>query len=335
MDQSQPLRVGGPVVRLRVWFVPPALVGLCLVCCTPDFDALSRGSGNLNSGGDLGSAGLSSSAGTGGMDSAAGASAGSGSHADNGGSAQTFGGTAGSLPNAGSPSAGSPSAGSPANGGSGTGGSSNGGSGSGPEGGAAGDVSCPFSAPSSVYMGFEAGSEKGFTQISYDAGADTTRGTTVSASIASTEGASCAGAFELTANFKGYGTDSSVETATGTMYFARSPWTNAVALHAMVKVASENSADATFRHLSGVQAFVMSGNYLYVSQFDAGTFRNGQWNEMVVSLKASAWFDPTSVFRLGVQGLVVSTADGTAPAGAPAVPPTTHFYLDDVWVEFL
>jgi hypothetical protein len=82
--------------------------------------------------------------------------------------------------------------------------------------------------------------------------------------------------------------------------------------------------------LSEVRFFVMSGdNYLFRSTFDTSNFRNGEWNEMVLSLEPGEDFDVTKARRVGVQLTLLRA--GTA--GIPAEPPTIDFWLDDIWVE--
>jgi hypothetical protein len=177
----------------------------------------------------------------------------------------------------------------------------------------------------SIYNDFDTSIEgPGFPAALAVVSVDTTKGSTSSSSWDLAVGASCPGALHFAAQFVEYVSASPDERAYGSLAFTPSDWSGAAELHVRVRIAP---ADAP---LSEVRLFVMSGdNFLYRSTVDTTTFRNGEWNEMVVPLAPDTTFDATKAHRVGV-ALTLSRA-GTS--GIPADPPTIHFWLDDIWVE--
>lgn len=164
---------------------------------------------------------------------------------------------------------------------------------------------------------------EGFSPVLAVTSAMTTVGSTVTAEWDSAIGRVCPGSFRLTAAFKGY-SSSSAEVMIGDIRFPAADWTGAKALHVWVKV------QPTDAPLQGVQLFVVSGSdYRFLGVYDNSRFAFGTWYEMVLTLPASASFDPTLVSRVGLQVFLKSAGS----AGIPATPPTTNVWLDDIWVE--
>jgi hypothetical protein len=192
--------------------------------------------------------------------------------------------------------------------------------------GAGGLELCAFSHPGAIaFDGFDGGlSGLGFalatTMSSVSTVNDSTAGTAWDAAV----GLTCPGSLQLRAVFKGYSNTATAEKAIGDLRFTTANWTGAVALHASVKV------DPATAPLQSVTLFVLSGtDFRFDTITDETSFRNGEWNEMVLPLQAGTAFDPTAVARIGLN-MVLKPA-GTA--GNPKAPPTTNAWLDDVWLE--
>jgi hypothetical protein len=186
---------------------------------------------------------------------------------------------------------------------------------------------CVLSHPNALaFDGFDGGfSGEGFALATSTSGVSTVNGSTASTAWDAAVGLTCPGSLRLTGVFKGYTASTTMsENANGDLRFTATNWTEAVALHAWVKV------DPATAPVQTIELFAVSGtNFLYDPIDDHTVFRNGKWNEMVLPLKASTTFDPTTVIRIGIE-IILSPAGSP---GNPAVPPTTSAWLDDVWVE--
>lgn len=320
----------------------PLVLALSLLHCAPDFASLSSG-GAGESGGALALGGRSN----GGSSSVLGG----GSGTAHGGDTAISGGTSGdgatgnggsSSGEAGSGSSGGEAGGGSSNGGSSNGGSSNGGSSNGggsnggtSNGGSAGSgvagtggAPCVFTHPKArSFDGFDGGlSGTGFSNANTTSSITVLNNATASSKWDSTVGHSCPGSVRLTADFKGYSTDSTnSNSAAADLRFGTSDWTGATQMHMWVKV-SPGSAP-----LQAIQVFVFSDTtaFRYASLYDDNAFRNGDWNEYVLTLSAGSSYNPKQVFRIGIQ--IILNAAGTA--GNPSVPPVTTAWFDDVWTE--
>jgi len=292
----------------------PLSIGFALTACMPDFSSLSSGelasAGGAGRGGSPEGGGLASEAGA--------ASGGSTTLGGHGGTSAGSGGRGGAAGTAGSGGeAGKSSAGEAGAAGLNTAG----------EAGSGATDPCAFAhSMSAAFDVFNTGlSGTGFELATATATNVSTHQGTSSAGWDASIGLTCAGAWHLTADFKGYSPATTTELAIGDLRFSPSNWTGHAALHAWVKV------EPTSAPIQGVQFFLVSdfSKFLYESSFDESVFRNGRWNEMVLSLAPNANCNPAQVIRIGIQ-LALQPA-GTS--GNPATPPVTDVWMDDVWVE--
>lgn len=274
--------------------------------CTPDFESLtagatSGGAGNGNAGGGQASNAGSENPGI------AGASSGAGQL---GGGAAGEGGEAGVS----------------MNGGAGAGATPGDGGAGGDAGGAGGEPGCaPPRTGLTTYMSFDHGIEGGgFLEASSKGEVATTKGATALSLWDPDAGSSCLGALRFSFSFKEYVSGSAAdERGFGTYQFKSMNWSDTAALHTTIKVSPANAP------ITGVRFFVMSGAYLFYSSFDGSQFKSGEWQEVVLEPVSGDSYDPTNVFRLGIQ---VDLVRAGAP-GIPATPPTIDIWLDDVWLE--
>jgi hypothetical protein len=336
-------------------------LGLLLVHCEPDFDSLSSGAGDAggvagqasagaatstggsNAGGAGDGGGVAGEASAGTATSTGGSSVGSAGDGNRGGvtnQAGQTGNAAGTAePEGGAPSAGGATGegaaagdGGAASGGGGAatggGGAATGGGGTatGGEGGAPSQP-CDFIHPGAThYNGFDGGLDgSGFTSSTTTTSLVTTLGATGSSEWDDAAGKSCPGALHLRAQFKGYADGTARdELAIVDLRFSDADWTGAIELHGSVRVEPATAP------LGSVRFFVLSGNsFLYDSAYDDTKFRSGSWNEMVLPLVPGANFDPTRVFRIGVEIALQRQGEGTNPALSAPV----DVWIDDVWVK--
>jgi hypothetical protein len=287
----------------------------------PDFDALSAGLGSSagsSSGGDA-------MAGEGPTSGSSSASGGASSKAGSANGGMPSGGTAGDASTSGTGGSG----GQPPEGGAG-GDTDDGGAGLGgaPAGGGGGDSGCESPALGNpLYATFDQGlnGPGGFFGASADANMHTTLGATGSAAWDSEAGSSCPGSLLFSFNFEDYASGSSPnEKGYGNYAFSPMDWSNSAALHVMLKVSPANAP------IASLQLFVLSGTeYLFWGEFDGGDHKTGEWYEMVLRPVAGTSYDPTDVYRIGVEVLLARA--GTA--GNPAEPPPMQLWLDDMWLE--
>lgn len=293
-------------VRRRA--VAGAALALALVRCAPDFESLSSGRA-----GSSGSAGSAQGGSNDGGRASAGASAG---EAEGGATAMASSGEGGMLFIAGGEGGGEPSAGAA------------GSSGAPGEAGAGGSpVDCAFAPQgTTTFNGFDGGLDgAGFSKATTQTSVVSTHGTETSSEWEPVIGNTCPGSLHLEAQFKDYASGTAAdEFAYVDLRFTNADWSGAEALHAWVKV------DPGMAPIAGLQFFVISGpSFSYSSVFEANAFRSGEWTEIVLPLTEGAKFDPTMVYRLGLE--LPLNREGAA--GNPPVPPTVEVWMDDVWVE--
>jgi hypothetical protein len=303
----------------------PLLVLVCaplLAHCMPDFDALSAGLGS--------SAGTSS-----GGDAMAGDGPASGSSSSSGGASSKAGSPNGGMTSGGTTGGDAPTSGTTGSGGQAPeggafGDTDDGGAGLGgtPAGGEGGDSGCePPASGNPIYATFDEGlnDSSGFVGASANTNMHTTLGATGSSAWDSEAGSGCPGSLLFSFNFEDYASGASAdEKGYGNYVFAPMDWSSSAALHVMIKV---SPADAP---IASLQLFVLSGTeYLFWGEFDDGDHKTGEWYEMVLRPVAGTFYDPTDVYRIGVE--VVLARAGTA--GNPAEPPPMKLWLDDLWLE--
>ena len=303
------------------------MLALSLLHCAPDFASLSGGGAGHTGGTGGGTSNAGSSSALGGSNAAQGGdgvSAG-GTFSDGGLGATGNGGSSGGE--AGSGNLGGETAGGGSNGGSSSGGSSSGGSSNGGAAGTGG-TPCEFTHPKArSFDGFDGGlSGTGFANANTTSSINMLNNAIVSSKWDSSVGHSCPGSVRLTADFKGYSTDSTNSNAAAAdLRFGTSDWTGATQMHMWVKISPGSTP------LQAIQVFVFSDTtaFRYASLYDDNAFRNGDWNEYVLSLNPGSSYNPTQVFRIGIQ--IILNPAGTT--GNPAVPPVTTAWFDDVWTE--
>jgi hypothetical protein len=164
----------------------------------------------------------------------------------------------------------------------------------------------------------------GFPDALANCSLGTLLGATCSEQLDPNTGKTCPGALRLSTAFKSYASGTANdENAFLNLEFSLADWRQATALHAWVKVSPASAP------LSGVQLYVIAGDgYKYASIFDSGTFRSGNWYEMVFRL-AEADLDLTKVRRMGVR----ITLNRAGTPGIPDTPPPIDVLVDDVWLE--
>lgn len=274
----------------------------------PDFGALS--------------AGTAGSAGVGQINGGTGQSSAGSLNPPDGGSSSGTG--SGGAPISSSGSSGAPAI---AGGGDGADGGDGGDAAAGGASGAGGEPSCGPPAPGlAAYATFDDGlNGPGFLEPALANEVATTMGAMASSEWDANVGSGCAGSLHLSYAFKGYpsGTAND-ERGTGTFYFESTNWSTYRALHAKVKVTPAGAP------LNGVLLFAMSGqDFRFYSVFDGSDFASGQWHEMILEPVAGTSYDPTNVYRLGVQATLLR-ADA---AGGQALPSKIDIWLDDIWLE--
>jgi hypothetical protein len=307
--------------------------------CMPDFDALSAGPRSGSGGSVAGDGSGGSEISNGGMvmpDASGGSSpnSNSGGTSSGGGSLNSNSGetsSGGSSPNAGSggnTSGGTNAAGTTAggsepvqaggmDGGAGLGGASA---------GAAGEPGCVSFSDVATYSAFDDGLDgNGFASSSIDSVVDTTHAASSTSGWDSLIGNRCPGSLQYSYVFKAYAVNSDPdEVGFGNYFFASMNWSSVSAVHAMVKVSPANAP------ITGVRFFVLSGSqYLYDSVLDSTRFKSGGWNEMILRPVAGSSYDPTDVYRLGVEIRLLRAGS----LGIPAQTPKIEVWLDDIWLE--
>jgi hypothetical protein len=138
-------------------------------------------------------------------------------------------------------------------------------------------------------------------------------------------GLSCAGSLEVTATFTEYAADASV--GVSTVFGAPGiDWSGATTYHLAIRF--KEPASGNLNHLAWVQIYVQSDNYASYLSVNLGV-RNLEdfgWHDVSFDISTA---ELTNINKIGVN---VGAWDA-APAAGPTVPPTTIFYIDDIWIE--
>jgi hypothetical protein len=266
--------------------------------------------------------------GTGGKDGGTGGTATGGTKADAGaGGTGAEGGAEGGMgPEGGTGQGGSVN---PPEGGSA--GESTGGAPQGGEAGAGGGPSCPAAARTNVAT-FDGGVISGWAvQVSKNVLAPGTPDPTLVMSGSTTEGHDGAGAVKTVITWTGYGSSTAQYSGQQIQlyHYDSLNWTCKTKMHGWMKVTMPGGPDSEdYATIFGWQLTVNSGpSYSFKSSFSKYT--DEQWHEFVVDLTDT---DNVHLDDIRVLGDFISTMD-TQPSGAPAVPPETTIYYDDLWIE--
>jgi hypothetical protein len=156
----------------------------------------------------------------------------------------------------------------------------------------------------------------------------------------STEGHSCPGALELTIPFGSYASPNQI---TVDINFGPVDWTAYSLLHAWVKIKTPDATVAgteTLSYLSQVQFSVASSSVTTSNDYKGYTsstkpllgWADRGWHEVTLGLVPSTNYYANAVLNIGVQIQSVGVKP-SAPADAPAAPPTTVVEIDDIWLE--
>jgi hypothetical protein len=144
------------------------------------------------------------------------------------------------------------------------------------------------------------------------------------------DGLSCAGSIAVEIPYDHYADSLRVSLERG---FGNNPgqdWSGATRAHLAIRI--EEPASGNLAHLSWGNFFIQSGDWGIWSQANLNYTQLGdfEWHDIVIDLTTvSPAPDLSNINQMGIQ----IAPHSAAPAGAPAVPPHTIVYVDDIWLE--